>query len=110
MRCHRAVRALLFIVIVVLATPYSRSQEISNSSRKVVVRVAPQYPALARTKSIGGSVRVEALVAPNGTVKSVDVRGGHPVLAQAAQNAVRQWKWEPAAHDTSELMEIKFTP
>jgi hypothetical protein len=43
-------------------------------------------------------------------VKSVDVRGGHPVLAQAAQNAVRQWKWEPAPHETSELMEIKFTP
>ena len=110
MRCHIAVRALLFIIVVVLAPPHSPSQELSNSSRKVVMRVTPQYPALARTMSIRGSVKVEALVAPNGTVKSVDVRGGHPVLAQAAQNAVRQWKWEPAPHETSELMEIKFTP
>lgn len=110
MRRHLAVRALLFILSVVLAPPHSRSQELSNGPRKVVTRVAPQYPALARTMSIRGSVRVEALVAPNGTVKSVDVKGGHPVLAQAAQNAVRQWKWEPAPHETSELMEIKFNP
>jgi len=48
------------------------------------------------------------VVAANGSVKSVEVKGGHPLLAQSAQNAVREWKWEPAAHETREPLEIKF--
>jgi len=110
MRQHVAVRALLSVVIVAFALSHSRAQETSDGTRKVVSRVTPQYPAIARTMSIRGSVKVEALVAPNGTVKSLDVKGGHPVLAQAAQIAIRQWKWEPSPHETTELIEIKFNP
>ena len=60
--------------------------------------------------SIGGTVKVVGLVAPNGTVKSVKVLGGHPVLAEAAQKALLQWKFEAAPHETSEIIEMKFTP
>ena len=110
MRRYVVVRALLSVVFVAFALCHSQAQETTDGPRKVVTRVTPQYPALARTMSIRGSVKVEALVAPNGTVKSLDVKGGHPVLAQAAQNAVRQWKWEPSPHETTELIEIKFNP
>jgi outer membrane biosynthesis protein TonB len=55
-------------------------------------------------------VKVEALVAADGSVKGVDVKGGHPVLAQAAMNAVRRWKWEVAAHESHEVVELKFSP
>ena len=41
---------------------------------------------------IQGNVRVTAVVAPNGRVKSIEVKGGHPTLAQAAQLAVRPRK------------------
>ena len=60
--------------------------------------------------ALQGVVRVEAVVAPDGTVKAVDVKGGHPVLAQAAVNAVRKWKWEPAARESREPVEVKFSP
>jgi len=60
--------------------------------------------------NIQGSVRVEAVVAPNGTVKSLEIRGGHPLLVQAAQNAIRQWRWEPYPRETIESIEIKFKP
>ena len=60
--------------------------------------------------NIRGVVKLEAHVAPNGTVKSVDVKGGHPVLTQSAVNAVERWKFEPAAHETNELVEIRFDP
>jgi len=43
-------------------------------------------------------------------VKSVEVKGGHPLFVQAAQNALREWKWEPAAHETDEIVELRFTP
>jgi len=85
-------------------------QSSTESTRKVVNRVVPAYPELARTMNVKGNVRLEALVAANGTVKSVTVIGGHPVLAQAAERAVEKWKWEPAAHESHELVELRFNP
>jgi TonB family protein len=78
--------------------------------RKVMNRVVPSYPELARSMNLKGSVRLEAVVAPNGKVKSVVVRGGHPVLAQAAEDAIYKWKWAPAKHETREPIEVKFDP
>jgi TonB family protein len=59
---------------------------------------------------IQGNVRAVALVSPNGTVKSVEVKGGHPLLAEAAQKALRQWKFENTPHETYEIIEIRFAP
>ena len=103
----------LFVLgLFVLATILSRAQQSdqSESTRKVLNKVTPRYPELARTMSLKGLVKVEAVVAPNGTVKSVETKGGHPVLVQAAQNAIRQWKYEPSSHETREAIEIQFTP
>jgi hypothetical protein len=43
-------------------------------------------------------------------VKSVEVKGGHPVLVRAAQDAIYKWKWAPASHETREAIEVKFDP
>ncbi len=56
------------------------------------------------------SGKLEVLVATNGTVKSVKVVGGHPLLVQAAERAVQKWKWEAAAHDSTEPIELRFDP
>jgi TonB family protein len=85
-------------------------QDDAEVSRKVVNRVMPAYPEMAKTMHLMGSVRVEVLVAPNGTVKSLQVKGGHPVLAQAAADAVRKWRWVQAAHETKEPVTVKFDP
>jgi len=103
--------ALLFAFnSVLLSSRALPAQEDAAGSRKVAAKVSPQYPALARALKISGIVKVEALVAPNGTVKSLEVKGGHPVLAEAAENALRQWKWEPASHETHESVELRFNP
>jgi outer membrane biosynthesis protein TonB len=60
--------------------------------------------------NIQGSVKADVLVAPNGTVKFVEVKGGHPLLVQSAQNALHEWKWEPAPRETHETVELRFTP
>jgi TonB family protein len=105
-----AVVSLVLAPVLMLAPGRSFSQEPAASVRKILTRVAPQYPDVARSMSIGGTVRVVGLVAPNGTVKSVKVLGGHPLLADAAQKALLQWKFEAAPHETSEIIEMKFTP
>lgn len=101
---------LLACILVLGPLHNSLAQEVSEGSRKVLNRVTPQYPSVARPMNIQGSVKVEAAVAPNGTVKSLQIKGGHPLLVQAAQNAIRQWKWEPASRETTESIEIKFKP
>ena len=82
----------------------------SDSARKIVNKIVPVYPAMARSMNLAGTVKLEALVLTNGSVKSIQVRGGNPLLAQAAQNAVREWKWAKSDHDSTELLEFRFTP
>ena len=43
-------------------------------------------------------------------MKSVEIKGGNPVLAEAAAQAVTKWKWEPASHETQEPVELNFKP
>jgi TonB family protein len=101
----------LFLAAAFLFAPiHSSAQDSVEGTRKVVSRIAPVYPTLARSMSIRGNVKLDVMVSPNGTVKSIDIKGGHPILAQAAQKAVYGWKWEPAPHETVELLEIKFNP
>jgi TonB family protein len=104
------VGALFLAAALVFAPIHSWAQESVEGSRKVVQKNAPVYPTLARSMNIRGNVKLDVTIAPNGTVKSIDIKGGHPILAQAAQKAVYSWKWEPAPHETVELLEIKFNP
>ena len=51
--------------------------------------------------NISGTVKIEVVVAPNGTVKDARVVGGHPVLAGAALEAARKWRFEPASGEAT---------
>ena len=80
----------------------------SSSERKIAARVAPAYPDLAKKMHIRGVVRIEAIVRPNGTVKSTRVLGGNPVLVESAQDAVGKWKFEPGQSETTEVVQLAF--
>jgi len=61
----------------------------------LVNRVQPQYPPLARQTRISGTVRLHAIISKDGSVQQLEVVSGHPLLVQAALDAVRQWKYRP---------------
>jgi TonB family protein len=105
-----AARFLIFLSALVAVPAGFGQQDQVESSRKIVNRVAPEYPQIARSINLRGNVKVEALVGPNGVVKSVEVRGGNPVLVRAAETAIYRWKWAPASHETREPIEVKFDP
>jgi hypothetical protein len=42
--------------------------------------------------------------------KTIRVIGGHPLLAQAATDAIHKWRWVPAGQETTEVIEMKFNP
>lgn len=88
-----------------------RAQEAqSEIVRRAKSKVQPVYPDLARKMNITGTVKLEVTVAPNGTVKDAKVVGGHPVLASAALEAVKKWRFEPATMESSGIVDFKFEP
>jgi protein TonB len=62
---------------------------------KLVNRVQPIYPPLARQTRISGTVKLHAIIGKNGNVDQLQVVSGHPLLVQAALDAVRQWRYQP---------------
>lgn len=106
-----------FFILIVLAvvasvqprTSFAQDQQTANV-RKVASKVTPTYPPLARSMNLSGTVKLEVLVHSNGDVKTIQVKGGNPLLAQSAQVAVRGWKWDKTDHETTELVEFHFNP
>jgi TonB family protein len=101
-------RSLRFIALTVFVLGFTLLSHADESGRKVKTKVSPQYPELAKKMNITGAVRLELLVSANGQVKAVKTLGGHPLLIDAAQNAVKQWRYEPGQEGT-ELVEIRFS-
>ena len=66
---------------------------------KLISSTPPQYPVLAKTQHIEGNVRVDALVDESGKVSLMKVVSGPTLLQQAAMDAIRQWKYQPATLD-----------
>ena len=62
---------------------------------RLVNKVQPLYPPLARQTRISGTVKLHAIIGKDGTVQRLEVQSGHPLLVQAAQDAVRQWRYHP---------------
>src|ERR1700757_3623182 len=62
---------------------------------RIINRVQPVYPPLARQTRISGTVRLHAIIGKDGTIQQLEVLSGHPLLQQAALDAVRQWRYQP---------------
>jgi TonB family protein len=101
-------RSLRSIALIAFALGFNLMSHADDAARKIKVKVSPQYPELARKMNITGAVKFELLVGPNGQVKAVKTLGGHPLLIDAAQSAVKQWKYEPGQEGT-EIVEIRFS-
>lgn len=91
------------------ATFAAQSGTTDESKRKVKSKVAPTYPELAKRMNVGGKVKIEVVITADGHVRSTKVVGGHPLLAQACQDAVKEWKFMPASEETTQIVEFSFT-
>ena len=86
----------------------SAQQTVDEGKRKCKTRSNPQYSDLARRMGLNGKVKIEIVIAPDGHVKSSRAIGGHPVLVQSCLDAVRDWKYEPASEETTQIVEFDF--
>jgi protein TonB len=62
---------------------------------KLLKKVIPGYPPLAKTARVSGAVRLLGVIAKDGTIQNLQVISGHPLLARAALDAVKQWVYQP---------------
>ena len=103
-------RQMLTLVLVLLgmlpAAP--RAKAATPAARGVISRVPPQYPEMARRMHVEGTVVLRASVDPNGQVSQTSVESGHPMLAAAAEQALKRWKFAPAPELTKELITLDF--
>jgi TonB family protein len=88
----------------------SSAQAQGRTGRKVINRIAPVYPELAKQLHVGGVVKLEVVIRANGNVKSTQAVGGNPVLIESATEAVRKWRFETAPEDTTEVVQLTFDP
>jgi protein TonB len=85
----------------VLATPVVRTAPAGGKVQqaRLLKSVPPVYPELARSLHLAGDVTLDALITADGNVRDIKVMSGTVLLQQAAINAVRRWKYEPAQLD-----------
>lgn len=105
----RKVKALaLLAIVLILSAADSRAQE----SRKIISHPAPVYPEAAKRLSLSGTVKVQLVIASDGhiKIKEVKVIGGHPLPVAAVQEALKDWKYEPAKTESAVLLEFNFHP
>ncbi len=78
-----------------VATPQRVRVSQGVSQGLLIHQVKPSYPALARQARIQGTVVLQAVIGKDGNIQNLKVVSGHPMLAPAALEAVKQWKYKP---------------
>jgi len=78
-----------------VATPQRVRVSSGVSTGLLIKKVQPTYPALAKQARIQGHVLLQAEISKDGTIQNLQLISGHPMLAPAAIEAVRQWRYKP---------------
>jgi len=107
-RCYGRILAASAACCLFVASGLSQSASTDEGKRKTKSKTTPSYPELARRMNVTGKVKMEVVITPDGRVKSTRVIGGHPLLVQACQDAVKEWKFMSASEETTQIVECDF--
>jgi len=80
----------------------------ADQEREVVRREEPEYPPIAARMHLHGTVKLKIWISSDGTVRREEYIGGHPLLAESALKAIKAWKYEPAAGESTTTVALKF--
>jgi TonB family protein len=104
------ISAVLAVVVLAAAMVPAQQSTVEDSKRKLKFKVNPSFSELARRMSLSGKVKIELVIAPDGHVKSSRAVGGHPILVQSCMDAVKDWRFEAASEETTQIVEFEFKP
>jgi TonB family protein len=106
--CWKKAAASLVAVGLLAVAGFAQSSTGDEGKRKIKSKTSPAYPELARRMNVAGKVRIEIIITPDGHVRSTRVVGGHPLLVQACQDSLKDWKYFPAPEETTQIVECDF--
>jgi TonB family protein len=96
------------IATVALLLGFTGTTLFAQQTRKVLSKPEPVYPELAKHMRLSGTVKATVVIGPDGLVKDVQIHGGHPLLIDAVETAVKKWKYAPASSETTAELEFNF--
>jgi len=102
----RILGGTLLMVALCLGVGNLQAQE----GRKALSNPAPTYPDVAKRLRLVGTVKVQVVIGADGKIKETSFVGGHPVLVNAVEEALKNWKYAPGSGETTALLEFNFHP
>jgi TonB family protein len=99
----RMIQAAALALMVALAMPAHAAD-----ARAVKMRVAPAYPEIAKRMKVTGEVRLTVTVDAEGKVTDVQPISGNRMLTDAAEDAVRKWRFEPGGGSAAVIVSVNF--
>jgi TonB family protein len=95
---------LLILTLLTLAAGVAIGDEViriepQEAQKAVVEKVDPTYPEMAKTMKLTGDVQLNVVIAETGSVESVKVLSGNPLLTGSARKAMKQWRFTPIERD-----------
>jgi len=96
----------LLVVALGLGTANLQGQE----GRKAMSNPVPVYPEVAKRMRLTGTVKVQVVIGTDGRIKEKNFIGGHPVLVNAVEETLKNWKYAPASGETTTQLEFNFHP
>jgi TonB family protein len=97
-------------VLLAMGLSFAGANLRAQESRKALNKPTPVYPETARLFRLNGVVKVQVVITPDGQIKDVKVIGGHPLLVDAVQDTLKNWKYAPASSETTETLVFNFHP
>jgi TonB family protein len=82
----------------------------AQEGRKALSNPAPSYPEVAKRLRLVGTVKVQIVIGVDGRIKEKSFIGGHPVLVNAVEETLKNWKYSPASGETTTQLEFNFHP
>jgi TonB family protein len=108
MKTKRSKRAMCAVLMIGMSL--TGSTALAQENRKAISSPTPAYPDTAKRFRLTGVVKVQVVIAPNGQIKEVKVVGGHPLLVNAVEETLKNWKYAPASGETTAQLEFNFHP
>ncbi len=102
MRLRTGWPSLLFCLLAL------RPLHAATGDRPLVSKAFPVYPVLAKNMHVFGEIHFLISILPNGTVDQIVLESGHPLLVEAARDAVRRWKFAAAPQTTTTSVVVHF--
>jgi protein TonB len=96
------------------ATNAAEREQLATTIQPAQASLEANYPLLAQQMRVQGSVVLQALIGTDGVIENIRVLSGPSILASAAQQAVRQWRFKPYLQDgqaveTQAKITVNFT-